>query len=1048
MKSFRDDVPPEKNYTIEDLVDLILRDKEYYILSGGGVTFSGGEPFLQDPECLIRLLKLLKEEYIHIAVETSLHVPWDHINKLEPYIDLYLVDLKVVGDDHLHIKYTNQDSRLIHSNLKKLLDRNANVKFRMVMVPGFNDGEDNIKSTAHLLKSLNYDSLELLKYHNFYEDKARRLGLNYQSLGITNEKATESIERGIKLFEKQGINVKYVERDATLKKTSFSPRVRQIQKDIRNSGRALCIEACKLKTKYYKKNGFEEPTPIHRAECLSYVLRNKTVRIYPKELLVGNFTSKRCAGQLWEEYYGPIVASFLYKIDRLKPVRFQCSFKEKLYSYVRLFPFWMKHSLFNIVYSKILDVVSALANASETVAGFNNNMASIAHFIVNFERTLELGTSGLIKKLKKKKAEKSEKYEDFYDGAIISLKALEAFAARYSKELTYLSQHESNRQRKKELKKMAEICEHVPKNPARTFHEALQSMLFLHIALCTESYENAISFGRLDQILSPYYKRDKEEGRITYEEAKELLCLFILKMDEVILVNDGDSFPSLNGLFETLSTDQAVTFGGVDKDGKDATNDVTYMLIDACELQPLSADMAARINKNSPEEYLEKISEVYIKGCPIPQLFSDEIYIETIIKHYPVSIESARNYSIVGCVEPNASDDHFGNTDCANVNLTLPLLQALKGQEHDLWNNKTSEDLLTLITNFVIFYLRGKNLVSRFILRICNRLRERRKIKLGLYNYNPPSNMEELLERFQKRLNHLTNSILKDHQKIERHLRQHFPTPLASSLSKGCIESGRDVYEGGATINSSGIQAVGVTDVADSLFAINEVVFKKKLYSIEDVIVAIENNFQGSRSQKIRSALLSVPKFGEESSTETIVWMNEVLKMYNNALDSVGNSPRDGRYSAGYYALNVCTRYGKNTPALPSGRLEGEPLANSLTPHYGMEQSDLLSSLNSIAGINFIEHAENGSTATLTIDSSLFQNSEGKKNLASLINTFLSKGGMQLQPNVVNREMLQDAYEHPEKYPNLMVRIAGYCAYFNELSDGMKQVIINRACYK
>jgi formate C-acetyltransferase len=308
--------------------------------------------------------------------------------------------------------------------------------------------------------------------------------------------------------------------------------------------------------------------------------------------------------------------------------------------------------------------------------------------------------------------------------------------------------------------------------------------------------------------------------------------------------------------------------------------------------------------------------------------------------------------------------------------------------------------------------------------------------------------MEELLERFQKRLNHLTNSILKDHQTIERYLRQNFPTPLASSLFKGCIESGKDVYEGGAKINSSGIQAVGVTDVADSLFAINEVIFKKKLYSIEDVLGAIKNNFQGSRNQKIRSVLLSVPKFGEEYSPETIQWMNKVLEIYNSALDSVENCPRNGRYSAGYYALNVCTRYGKNTPALPSGRLKGEPLANSLTPHYGMEQSNLLSSLNSIAGINFVEHAENGSTATLTIDSSLFQNSEGKMNLASLIKTYLTKGGMQLQPNVVNREMLQDAYEHPEKYPNLMVRIAGYCAYFNELSDGMKQVIINRTCYK
>ena len=171
------------------------------------------------------------------------------------------------------------------------------------------------------------------------------------------------------------------------------------------------------------------------------------------------------------------------------------------------------------------------------------------------------------------------------------------------------------------------------------------------------------------------------------------------------------------------------------------------------------------------------------------------------------------------------------------------------------------------------------------------------------------------------------------------------------------------------------------------------------------------------------------------------------MEIYKNALESVENCPRNGRYSAGYYALNVATRYGKNTPALPSGRLGGVPLTNSIIPHYGMEQIDLLSSLNSIARVNFIEYAENGATATLNIDSALFQGPEGVKNLANIFKTFLTTGGMQLQPNVLNREILLDAYKHPEKHKYLIVRIAGYCAYFNELSDEMKLTIINRTCY-
>lgn len=493
--------------------------------------------------------------------------------------------------------------------------------------------------------------------------------------------------------------------------------------------------------------------------------------------------------------------------------------------------------------------------------------------------------------------------------------------------------------------------------------------------------------------------------------------------------------------------DQTVTFGGVDKDGNDATNDITYMLIDVCELQTLAIDMAARIHKNSPKKYLERLAEAYINGSPQPKLYSDELYIESIQRHYPVSVQEARNYAIIGCVEPNANDDHFGNTDCGNVNVALPFLQALKGHEHDLWNFGVSDQLQKSIANLVDFIFHGNSKISKYITSTYyNRLVRRRNYKKGMYKYNPPSSMEELISRFQTRLNVLTNSILRDHQKIEHLLRKYYTTPLASTLSKGCMESGKDYYEGGATLNSSGIQALGITDVADSLFALNEVVFKKKLFTMNQVLRAIDHNFEGDY-KKVQDALLAVPKFGDDSSSEPSKWVSKVMEIYNNALDSVPHCPRHGRYSAGYYALNLGNRYGRKTPALPSGRLYGVPLANSVLPHYGMEETDLLSSMNSIAGVNFTDHAENGTTATLTVDSALFQGTDGVKKLANIYKTFLTSGGMQLQPNVINREVLLDAYEHPEKHKYLMVRIAGYCAYFNELTEELKLSIINRTCY-
>ncbi len=1045
-QSFKSDITPDSNYSISNIMEVVSRDKEYYHTTGGGITLSGGDPLLQDPDSLSRLLKLLIKENIHVAIETSLHVPWGNIDKIAKYIDLFLVDLKVVGDDNLHKKCTKQDSKLIHANIKKLIDLKSNVKFRMVIVPGYNDSQSNIKATANFLKSINHNSIELLKYHNMYEDKARRLGLVQESLNIAHDQSLAAIISAVELFKFCDIKAQCYDLEAPRHKAVFTKRLYDIQNDIRESGHHLCFEASNLKTDFYKKHGFKKPTHIHRAKRLSYVLKKKEIIIYPNELLVGNFTSKRVAGQLWEEHYGVLLGSILYQINRQKPVSFKCSFMDKLKYYFIILPFWLKHCLLMKVNPSFSALMLLISRCSEMNTGFNNNMAAIAHFIVNFKRILELGTTGIIKEIEAMKKEKPDNNKDFYNGAIITLKGLETWAERYADTLSNLSKKESDQVRRKELEDMAEICRHVPKHPARTYHEALQSMMFLHIALCIESFENAVSHGRLDQILYPYYKRDKAAGLIDYEKAKELLALYILKMDEAILVNDGDTYLGIGKLFETMSTDQSVTAGGLCQNGQDATNDITYMLLDICELQPYAVNMTARIHENSPGKYLDRIAEVYINGAPMPALYNDEPYIETLTKHYATTVEDARNYSIVGCVEPNASDDHFGNTDCANMNVVLPFLQALKGEKHDLWKFGILDRLEKIITKFIEFFFRRDNQLFRFIVSKYNNVRKWFKNKKAS-RPKPPANMDELLERYQIRLNHLAASVLADHQKIEKEICKNFTTPLASSLFKGCIESGKDVNEGGATHNSSGIQGVGITDVADSLHAINEVVYKKKLYTIDDIINAIDNDFEGKYYQQIKSALLKVPKFGHDESREAVDWVNRVLQIYVNALNAVENCPRDGIYSAGYYALNVNDVYGKKTASLPSGRMKGVPLANSVTPHYGMEIGDLLSSLNSVAGVDFVKYAPNGTTVTFTIDSALFQGLDGVKNLSGIISTYFKKGGMQFQPNVIDREILLDAYNNPERHKYLLVRVAGYCAYFNDLSDDLKKIILNRTCY-
>ncbi|MDR0884193.1 MAG: radical SAM protein [Oscillospiraceae bacterium] len=1056
--------------TPAQLVDVLRKDHAYYKATAGGVTLSGGEPLLQNTDTLLALLRLLSDAGIPVNVETTLFVPWSKIEPLIPYIDTFLVDFKVVGDSAEHEKLTGQSDERIRENVAKLLAsaHEPKVRFRMVIVPGYNDAPAQIQNAAEYIKSLGFDDLELLQYWKFYEDKAERLGLDVPQLGIAQTDALTALKAAAKTFRESGLEVWSDSLQPKPYHATFTERVNKIRQELWEAPREICFETALLKTEYYKKfKGFKKPVHIHRAERLKYVLEHRTLNVYPGELLVGNFTAKRVAGQIWEEQYGPLYITFLYKAARQTPVPFASTKAERRKFYTKVFPYWLPRCIIGryALRNGAKQMVQTFSSVAEQTVGFNNNFAAIAHFIVNFDRLLENGTAGLKEEIRAAMAAHPENNQDFYRGALEGLDALEIFGLRYVDMLNDMAATEGDAGRRQELLDMAAVCAQVPKHPARTFREALQAMTFLMIALCTEAYENAVSLGRLDQILQPYYERDLAAGRITYDEAKELLSLFVLKMDECILVNDGDGLLNISKLFETLSTDQAVTFGGLKPDGTDGTNPVTYMLCDICELLPLAINMCARIHKDSPQKYLNRLAQLYIGGCPMPELFSDEAYLKTLATHYRESEENCRNYSIVGCVEPICSPDHFGNTDCCNMNVTLPLVQAMRGTENDLWNYAFPEQVEKFITRITDYaFPKATPRHARIRAKRREKIRQR-DIKRGYYSVeNPPQSMDELLERYQERLNFLARSILHDQQVVEQQLSETLTTPLASSLYEGCIRTGKDAYEGGTDYKTAGIQAVGITDTADSLVAINELVFKQGKYTLRELLAAIDADYVGEEYQQILADTLACPKFGDNTTEETAFWVNKVMDIYNRALAQCPYAvrsggrpqtnatedfadPRSGAYTAGYYALNTSDRYGKYSGALPSGHRKGVSLANSVAPAHGAVQDDLLSALNDVSLVDFARHAVNGSTVTFTIDAALFPGQSGVKNLAEIFRTFLTHGGMQFQPNVVSRELLQDAYDHPEKHKYLMVRVAGYCAYFQELSDELKKIIIGRTCY-
>jgi pyruvate formate-lyase/glycerol dehydratase family glycyl radical enzyme len=1016
---------------LDEILETIRQDVPYYSRTHGGVTLSGGEPLLQHLPSLLRLLAALRDEELPVAVETAGHAPWKAYQAVLPHVGLFLYDLKLVESEERHQAATRTRLQPVIDHLRGLVDADAKVQLRMCVVPGINDDDANLEATAKLVRAVGHEGIELLRFHDAYEKKARRLGVPAESLGITAAQSTAAFERAARRLTDAGLTVRGAHSPAARPAPAFTQRVLDIRQDLRQAGYSVCMEAARLKTTFYKRHGFKQPVKVQRAELLRYVLGNKQVTVHPQELLVGNFTSKRVGGNIWAELFGSVGVLNLHGADRQKPVAFKCSTADKLEFYLRIFPFWAKHSLIAKVYPELKDLGWFTAKAMGKRVAFLNNLSGIAHFVVNHEPYLERGTRGMVEDARARQQE-NPGHDDFYESVVISLQAVEEFAARYARRLDEMARLEPDESRRAELERMAEICRRVPAQPARTFHEALQAILFVMIALCTESFENAISFGRLDQVLLPYYRRDLEAGRITKERARELLALFVLKIDELIFLSDGESGLQFGKLFESLSPVETITFGGVDGKGRDATNDLTYMILDVCELRPISVNMAARIHSGSPKEYVERIAEVYLGGSPMPELFNDDVYIPALQRHYPSRLDEARDYSIVGCVEPTASRDHFGNTDCGNVNLTIPFLRALRGDERPMWRWGLLEGI-----DRKLLYQAAEKLHLKWVLTWDRAPAHQRA----------PKSMEELMARFEARTREVTKAVLHDHALIEAALSREFSTPLTSSLYEGCMKTGRCVTEGGTSINTSGIQGVGVTDVADSLCAIDEVVFKRRFCTMQDLLDALAANFEGAWYQAIRAALLAAPKFGDDQAPETQRWMGRVLEVWTDALAATPHVPRNGKYVAGYYGLNVNLIYGKRTPPLPSGRLRGVPLANSLVPHYGWQSQDLTSALNSIARLDFPRFAPNGTTNTATIDPGLFPGEEGVGNLAAIIRGYFGQGGMQFQPNVVSRETLMNAYRHPGTHPDLVVRIAGYCAYFDDLSDDLKREIIDRTYY-
>lgn len=756
----------------------------------------------------------------------------------------------------------------------------------------------------------------------------------------------------------------------------------------------LCPERAFLVTEYFKK--FDDPKAaiiIRKAKALRHLLMNKSVRIWPDEMIVGNMGTKRRSAIIQPELAGVFMCEELLWIDRRKTTPHPISWPDRANLLAGVIPYWLTRNMIVKAFKKnrarFLRYVPEQLNATYYLI---NEAGGIGHFLPNYEKMIQLGIEGYL-------ASMEGRDTDLCRAAAIACEGLADYSRRLSDEAARMALEEKDPARAVELEKIAEVCRNVPLKPAQNFHEALQSLWLTHMAVCLEGLNSAVSFGRVDQYLYPYYQQDIAEGRLTTNGAFDLMLCFSAKTTEhVFLVSERTS--QYHGGFLVA---QAATVGGMDKDGNDAVNDLTHLFLDVMALAGLrDPNYMARIHAGSPEEYVRRAVDVARMGNGVPGLFNDEPTVASLVKHgFP--LEEARDYGIVGCVEPSFPGRSFFSTDAALFNLPLCLILAIN---------------------------QGRRLNSRS--------------RIGAETPHPSriKSMDDVMEAFSMQVNHMVGRMIGDLQILEKGNRDHHPTPFSSMLIEGCIESGRDVTAGGALFNSSGIQGVGVADTADSLAAMHAVVFEKRKYPLADVLAAMRVDFKGH--DKMHAALTNAPKFGNDMDLPDR-YAAKAAEIFHDALARHRNT-RAGNYVPGFYSSTCHVGFGNRTEALPSGRRAGEPFAASLGCANGRDRRGVTALLNSVAKID-ATLAMNGYALNLRFDKATLAGEKGLRVMTALTRGFFQSGGMEMQLNVVDSAILQEAKDHPGRHPGIVVRVAGYCAYFNDLPDNVKQEIIDRTSY-
>jgi len=755
--------------------------------------------------------------------------------------------------------------------------------------------------------------------------------------------------------------------------------------------REVCTERARLITESYKETE-GEPVPIRRAKALRKILSNLSVNIWSDELIVGNITSRELGAGIYPETIGGWIDGELDELKERVPNPFLVKPEEVEKLRKEVFPYWEGKNIPDIVDSLWPKDISDIHFSGQ--AFIITEFAGFGHIVLNHEKVLSTGLAEVIKEADEylSKSGDPEK-RNFYEAVKIVCQAVINFADRYAEKAESLLLGEKDEGRRKELENIAKICRKVPAKPAETFWEALQAIYFTQLAAGIEDYESAISIGRIDRLLYLFYKADIEKGKISRGEAQILLECFFLKLSSIIPL--WNYFTTM--YFGGFQVGQTVVIGGVDENGNDVTNEVSYLALGARKKSHQNPNFGVRVHENISPEFLERACEAALRGTSL-FFYNDGITIPALMRA-GIPREDALNYAIDGCVELGIPGKSFPSGDAGLFNLAFCLELALN---------------------------RGLKFGK----------------KIGVETKDPREfeTMEDLMKSFSDQVNFLASKFIEGLNLMGKVHAKHRPLPFISALTEGCLESGKDVTQGGAIYNSTACQAVGVATVADSLATIDKLVFKEKRISMEELLDALDSNFEGKES--LRQLLVNkVPKYGNDDD-EADKYARRCVEIWYEAIRDYRNY-RGGKLWPGLLSTTTHVPFGLQTGALPNGRKAGEPLSPGISASQGMANSGPTAVLKSASKVDY-KLTPNGVALNLEFGPGYFKGKEGTENFAALLKGFFALGGMHMHCNFIGRETLLAAKKNPEKYKHLMVRVAGFSAAFVDLDPAVQDEIISR----